>query len=87
MYLLRSDNAVTSVEMKLRSDICKYVVVPLQVTDIQFTNIRELTDKVNLSIASTPPFLQLTLSDNVANFIRKLLVLHVQTCSNAVLSS
>jgi hypothetical protein len=44
-------------------------------------------NKVNLSIASTQPFCQLTISDNIANFIRKLRVLHVQTCSNAVLSS
>jgi hypothetical protein len=36
-------------------------------------------NKVRLSIASTQPFLQLTVSDNIANFIRKLSVLRVQT--------
>jgi hypothetical protein len=47
----------------------------------------ESRNKVNLSIVLTQPFLQLTVSDNIANFIRKLRVLHVQTCSNVVLSS
>jgi hypothetical protein len=47
----------------------------------------ESINKVNLSTASTQPFWQLTVSDNIANFIRKLGVLHVQTCSNAILSS
>jgi hypothetical protein len=46
----------------------------------------ESINKVNLSIASTQPFLQLTVSANIANFIRKLRVLHVQTRSSAVLS-
>jgi hypothetical protein len=42
---------------------------------------------VNLSTASTKPFWQLAVSDNIINFTKKLLVLHVQICSNAVLSS
>jgi hypothetical protein len=39
-------------------------------------------------MASTQPFSQLTVSDSIANFIRKLRALqHAHTCSNAVLSS
>jgi hypothetical protein len=47
----------------------------------------ESINKVNLSMASTQPFWQLTVSDNIANFMRKLSVLQVQTCSNVVLTS
>jgi hypothetical protein len=45
----------------------------------------ESISKVNFSIESRQPFSQMAVSDNIANFIRKSLVLHVQTCSNAVL--
>jgi hypothetical protein len=38
----------------------------------------ESISKVNLNIASTQPFWQLTVSDNITNFIRKLRILHVQ---------
>jgi hypothetical protein len=47
----------------------------------------ESINKVSLSVASTPPFWQLTVCVSIANFIQKLLAVHVQTCSNAVRSS
>jgi hypothetical protein len=47
----------------------------------------ESISKVNLSTASTQPLWQLTVGDSITNFIRKLQVLHVQSCSNAELSS
>jgi hypothetical protein len=47
----------------------------------------ESINKVNVSRASTQPLSQVTVSDNIANFKRKLWVIYVQTCSNAVLSS
>jgi hypothetical protein len=49
--------------------------------------MRVSKNKVNLSIAPTQTFWQLTVSDNIAKFIWKLRALHVQTCSNAVLRS
>jgi hypothetical protein len=47
----------------------------------------ESINKVNSSTASTRPFCQLTVTDNIANFVSKLLVLHVQTCSNEFMST
>jgi hypothetical protein len=47
----------------------------------------ESINKVNLSTASTRPFCQLTVTDNIANFVSKLLILYVQTCSNEFMST
>jgi hypothetical protein len=47
---------------------------------------RWVINKAKLIRSSPHPFLQLTVSDNIANFISKLRVPHVQTCSNAALS-
>jgi hypothetical protein len=67
--------------------LARSIVRIVDPTGLQCIYRSESINKVNLSTASTQLLGQVTVSNNSTNSVMKIGVLHVQICSNAVLSS